>query len=222
MTTFEKKLKENFHDFHRIIRENFARIWKSEISGKKIDEKVLRAAFSVPNAILLCYWKKFGLYPGSAGGTYLEWTFFHFLSEGIKALKKESVAVVKNRHQIPFPWKKRKKGKRKSQLNLDLAIKPRGEKSTKLFYAFELKTNLDDNFKKYREEEKLVFHHRQKSFRRFKYYFVCLNPQGENSFRTDINTLKRRGEIFCLNKSTGIPGVKELVATVRRDIQKIN
>lgn len=216
--TIENQLNEWLHGYHKIMEKQFQEVWKNEIAGKANNEEELRRIFVASRKTLKQYGEKYDLDYGSIAGKFLEWTLFHLVSTGARALKKNSTVQVINGYQIPFKWKEGT-----SKLNLDLVIKSR--KSTKIFYAFEMKTNFDDGFQKYREEEGMIYHHRQKTFSDFKYFYICVNGPKSNTFerfRNDINTLRNRGEIYCLEKDKGLPGGQEFVKAIRASFEKIN
>ncbi len=73
----------------------------------------------------------------------------HYLMTG--QLAKGTLACVVNRHQISYKWK----GSGTKKLNLDVVTK--GRQLTKLYYAFEIKTNFEDGSKKYQAEETRLY-----------------------------------------------------------------
>lgn len=84
-------------------------------------------------------------------------------------------------------------------------------RTMKFCYAFEIKTNFEDEFDKFTKEEKLIYHHRKKVFKNFKYYYLSLNLPS-NKFKKElkdsIKTLIDHKEIYVLNKkNTEFPWV---------------
>lgn len=156
----------------------------------------------------------------SVAGTILEWTFFQFIKTGLIKLNKDKIAVVENGFQIPFIWKE--KGNKK--LNIDIVIK--SKKSTKLFYAFELKTNFEDGFSKYRKEERMLYHQRRKTFPYFKYYYISLNKITQKFLKIhqrDINTLIRRKELYIINheKNNEETSITSFLKNIVNDLKNI-
>lgn len=133
--------------------------------------------------------------------------------------EKDKTACVINRHPISFKWKK----KGNKQVNLDIAIK--NIKTKKLYYAVEVKTNFEDGFEKFRNEEKIIYHHRQKNFKHFRYYYLSLSlpPRSfHEKFKSDINTLIKREELYILSEdSKNFPGVGKFLESIVESVAKI-
>lgn len=184
------------------------------------DEGTFLELLNAPRGSFLAFCKERNLNPSSMGGTIIEWTLYHFLDASLALSSKNEIACVANRHQISYKWKSA--GTKK--LNLDVAIK--SKQSNKLFYAFELKTNFEDGFRKYRAEETALYHHRRKVFPYFRYFYLSLTsppPTIIAKYKRDLNTLEKRGELYVLNKNEKrYPGVREFLHAVSSEIQRIN
>jgi len=209
MNTIKNELKASLTEYHNIIEKAFLNYWRVYLINGNYEVNKFLDLLSAPADIFIEFCKENKLNYSSMAGIILEWTVFHFLKSGLSVTEKNKIACVINRYPIPFRWKE--KGNR--QVNLDIAIK--SIKTTKLYYAFEVKKNFDDGFKKFRDEEKLIYHHRQKNFRHFKYYYLSLGlpPKSiQKRFKGDINTLIRRKELYILNENNGeFPGVEEFL-----------
>jgi hypothetical protein len=191
------------------------------INGRGLyDEGAFLELLNAPRRSFLAFCKERSLNPSSMGGTIFEWTLNHFLAASLALSLKDEIACVANRQQISYKWK----SAGTTKLNLDIVI--RNKKSKKLYYAFELKTNFEDGFRKYREEETVLYHHRRKVFPYFRYFYLSLTsppPAIIAKYKRDLNTLEKRDELYVLNeKEKRYPGVSEFLQTVSSGIQKID
>ena len=203
----------------KIIQNEAKNYWIKYILKNNYDEEEFKHYLISPRDTFIKYCKDNFLSYSSIAGTILEWTFTQFLIAGVDILKKDSIVDVINSHQIPFRWKTSSIKK----LNLDIVIK--NKKTSKLYYAYEIKTNFEDNFNKYRNEEKIIYHHRTKAFPNFKYYYISINKIPKTLIkekRKDISVLIKRKELylidsFYLNETS----INLLLKNIVEDINKI-
>ncbi|MEI6090600.1 MAG: hypothetical protein WCR42_09130 [bacterium] len=185
-----------FSMFHNDIYNSFKVFWANYKVNKNNEDEFVKN-FYAPREVLIQYCNHNKMNSGSFGGILQEWTFKHFIQAGVDAFGlKDSVEVI-NGHQINFKWKE----KGTTKLNIDIVIK--SKKSTKLYCAFEIKTNFEDGFKKFRKEEKMIYHHRTKGYTHFKYYYISLSkptPILCKDNLKDICTLIKRNELFVILK----------------------
>ena len=219
MNTVKNELKASLTEYHKIVEKAFLNYWRDYlINGNYEVDKFLDLLYT-PRDAFRGFCEENNLNYSSMAGIILEWTVFHFLKSGLSVTEKDKIARVINRHSISFKWKE----KGHKQVNLDIVIK--SIKTSKLYYAFEVKTNFEDGFKKFRGEEKVIYHQRQKNFRHFKYYYLSLNlpPKSiQKRFKRDINTLIRRKELYILNENNReFPGVKEFLEAIIESISNI-
>jgi hypothetical protein len=219
MNIIENKLKANLMEYHDIIKKAFLNYWRVYLINGKYESNKFLNLLSAPRDIFIKFCRENKLNYSSVAGIVLEWTVFHFLKAGLSVNEKDKIACVINRYSIPFRWK----GKGNKQVNLDIVIK--SIKTKKLYYAVEVKTNFEDGFEKFRDEEKSIYHHRQKNFKHFKYYYLSLSlpPRSlRGKFKSDINTLIRRKELYILNENNrDFPGVEKLLKSIVDSISNI-
>ena len=203
----------------KIIQNEAKNYWIKYILNNKYNEEEFKKFFVSPRNTFIKYCKENFLNCSSIAGTILEWTFTQFLIAGVDLLKKDTIVDVINGHQIPFKWKTSKNKK----LNLDIVIK--NKKTSKLYYAFEIKTAFEDNFSKYREEEKIIYHQREKAFPNFKYYYISIDKIPKiliEKNKRDIATLINRKELYLIDsfysKETSI---EMLLKNIVTDIMEI-
>ena len=221
MNNMANELNANLQEYYDIIERAFLNYWRVNLINKKYDSNEFLDLLSTPRKAFIKFCKENKLNYSSVGGTILEWTIFHFLKAGLSVTGKDKIACVINRYKIPFKWEI--EGHKHKQVYLDVVIK--NIKTKKLYYAIEVKTNFEDGFKKFRDEEKLIYHHRQKNFKHFKYYYLSLNlpPKSlQENFKSDITTLIRRKELYILNKNNkNFPGVEEFLKSILESIVNI-
>jgi len=216
---YEKSLLATWRLYNSKIKNEFKKYWIKYLLKGKYDDKLFLKIFVAPRETFIMHCDENNLNYSSVAGTILEWTLFNFLQTGIEALGKDSIAETINRHQIPYIWKSHGN----SKINIDLVIKNINTK--KIYYAFEMKTNFEDGFEKYREEEKMVYHHRKKLFKCFKYFYISLSKPPANIFKKhkrDLRTLERRNELFIMNNDYNKKtGVKCFLKTIVEDLKLI-
>uniref|UniRef100_A0A7V0Z6A2 Restriction endonuclease n=1 Tax=candidate division WOR-3 bacterium TaxID=2052148 RepID=A0A7V0Z6A2_UNCW3 len=215
----ENNLKTCHERYHSIIEEAFSEYWRKYLIKGEYNSGEFLTLLSTPRDVFIEFCRENQLNYSSVAGTILEWTIFHFIKAGLSATEKDKTASVVNRYTIPFKWKT----KGNKQVRIDIVIK--SNKTKKQYYAFEAKTNFEDGFKKFREEEKLIYHHRRKNFKHFKYYYLSLNlpPQEfEKKFKRDIKRLIGRKELYILNKHSGnFPGIDAFLKSIVASISNI-
>ena len=178
------------------IRKNFKFYWKKNILTGDLNEEKFKELFISPRDVFIDFCKNNLLNYGSFAGIIMEWTFTQFLIAGLDILKKSDLAYVENNFQIPYKWKTSNVKK----LNLDIVIK--SKKTSKLFYAYEIKSNFEDGFDKFLAEEKIIYHHRSKVFPQFKYYYISLNKIPKitlETYKKKIDLLVKRNELYIVN-----------------------
>jgi hypothetical protein len=216
---FNDYLYNQLSHYHQLIRNIFNSYWKLYKAGEKPNEENLLNLFYTPRQSFIKFCKSNNLNYSSVAGTIQEWTLFHFLNAGLSFYKKDSIAQVINRFQIPFKWKK--KGNKK--INLDVVIN--NNRTNIIYYAFEIKTNFEDGFYKYLSEENIIYHLRQRTYPYFKYYYISLTKPTksiERKYKRKVNTLIKRKELYVLNKNRCIyPGIKEFIKSISKAIIKI-
>ena len=219
MNTIENELKVNLMEYHNIIEKAFSNYWRVYLINGKYESNKFLNLLSTPRDVFIKFCRENKLNYSSVAGIILEWTISHFLKAGLSVTEKDKIACVINRHPITFRWKE----KGNKQVNLDIVIK--SIKTKKLYYAVEVKTNFEDGFKKFRNEEKVIYHNRQKSFKHFKYYYLSLSLPPRNlqeKSKSDINTLIRRKELYILNENNGdFPGVEKFLKSIVESIFNI-
>jgi hypothetical protein len=184
------------------IRKGFQSYWKKYLLTGNYNAKIFSEKYKTPRDEFRKFCDENKLNWGSVAGIILEWTFTQFLIAGLEVLKKSDIAEVINGHQIPYIWKgKVLKKKGINKLNLDIVIK--SKKTSKLFFAFEIKTNFEDGFDEYLEEEHFIYHQRTKTFPNFKFYYICLNKNNKNILnvkrKKGVNLLIKRKELYCIS-----------------------
>lgn len=218
MNTIENELEQNLKEYHDIIEKAFLNYWRVYLINGKYEGNKFLNLLNAPRAVFIAFCEENKLNYASVAGTILEWTIFHFLKAGLSVTEKDKIACVINPYRIPFRWKK--KGNKYKYL--DIAIK--SIRTKKLYYAFEVKTNFEDGFRNFRNEEKLIYHHRQKNFKHFKYYYLSLIPPPKNiqkKFKRDIDTLIRRNELYILVENNDFPGREEFLKSIVESIRNI-
>jgi hypothetical protein len=219
MTKIENQLRKALTEYNRVINNAFKEYWDESIKKNRFDEKTFSKLFRTPRNSFKDLCREKGLNYASFAGTILEWTLYHFLNAGLSAYRKTRIAEVHNRYKIRYKWKK---GNKKVKLvTLDVVIK--SKKSKKIYYAFEVKTNFEDGFEKYRTEERIIYHHRRKTFKDFRYYYLSLFVPPEsmaNKHKRDLNTLQRRKELYIINVDrNNYPGAEDFLESIKNAIQ---
>lgn len=211
------KLKKNLEDYHNIIETYFLEDWELNISKENYQNSLfIDALFSARDGFLqFCKDKKINY--ATMAGTLQEWVIFHFLNSGLKVCKKDNKACVVNRYKIPFESKK----KGNKYVNLDIVIKDM--EIEKIYYAFEVKTNFEDGFKKFISEKNFLYPHRKNVFNNFKYYYLSINhPPKILRYSDDIETLLKHEELYILNKKkTELPGPIDFIKSIHKSILEI-
>jgi hypothetical protein len=132
------------------------------------------------------------LHSGSISGIIKEWLFYYLIAAAINHEKDKNFQAHHN-YAIPFRWKGKKKH---PTVNADIALV--SLKPKRLIYCLEIKTNFEDGFQKYYQEQNLIYHHRIKTYPEFKYHYITFSePPGIiRKFLRQVNTLKRRSELW--------------------------
>jgi len=177
-----------------------------ESDPTKAGREFLRA-IRIPRDRYKEYIKGEHLNPGSSAGLVTEWFLFHVIDEAIKALGPTDTyrKTVHNSYDLPYKWAKgvsRHSDERShKQTRIDIAVK--SENPTRLLYCIEVKTNFEDGFPKYCREWKPIHHHREKSYKQFRYHYVSLKGIPAimmEKYKRRIKVLEKRGEMWLFPK----------------------
>ena len=157
---FKKELASNIEDYHKILARQGRDIYKQYKENPKAAGQLFLQSISIPRAVFIGYLKNKNLNYSTVGGGILEWMIYHV----IKAmLEMESIKDVDVVNQYPLPYKWKKQGHH--TLNIDIAVgekRPGSDKFKRLLYLIEVKTNFEDGFTCYYNQQKMICHHRTK------------------------------------------------------------
>ncbi len=206
--------ESNYRDYHNMLNALANQVW-----DKKSNQAILDL-FYLPRDSFFEFCKDNNLNYGSIAGIIQEWALFHLIKTGVERYSTKKDVEVLNGWPIPFKWKT----KGHSKVNLDVVIK--NKNSTKLYFAFEMKTNFEDGFPKYLREEASLFHHRQKTFSPFRYFYISLTPPTTKirvNHKQKLNTLQRRKELYILSKedTKGYPGPIDFLQNLEKLLKEI-
>lgn len=195
---------QRFNHALDVFGERLYRLYQS--SPSEAAGEFLKAV-RTPHEVQKGYLKAEGLNPGSSAGLVMEWFFFHIINEAIKAQKPTETYAKKvyNNYELPYKWKKvdSKKIMNRSHKQIMIDIAVWSEKPKRLLYCIEVKTNFEDGFSKYCREWKLIHHHRERSYKPFRYHYVSLNnaPKGiSEKYQNRIERQLKREEIWAFPK----------------------
>ncbi|MEW6687110.1 MAG: hypothetical protein AB1393_13055 [Candidatus Edwardsbacteria bacterium] len=190
-----RSLNENTKSYHKMLLNYYKKVYKAYRKDPHLASNYFLRSLNVPRYIFLDFTESNDLNYGSMGGIILEWTFFYLIKGCLCIENKEDVLKVVDRYQIPFTWK----DSGTNVLNVDVALK--SAKTTKLYLIMEIKTNFEDGFDKYYEEQSQICHHRKKVYKDFKYHYVSLSNRPprfytDDSLKTKVEKLEKQKQLW--------------------------
>lgn len=107
----------------------------------------------------------------SFGGILIEWIFKFAMDMCVIKNNKSDIIEIENKHKLKCEWKK----KGNKSVNIDLAISDKDTK--KLLTCLEIKTNFEDGFEKYFEEQEIIREIERKGYNAFKYHYISFTKK---------------------------------------------
>lgn len=215
---FKLVLNKVLDQFHLCIDREMKSFWDNYAKSLCATDDEVARLLNTPRMAWIDHAKGLGISYGSTGGILFEWCMHSLIKTLITHHDLDPWIEVCNNHQIPYTWNKTGKptskdvnDKSKSVLNIDLAVVDRKELSSqtpKVYFAVEMKTNFDSGFEKYTIEERALFHHRTKTYKRFRYYYMsCGIPPKSilTKLAQQIQTLQRHNSLYCLEDPMPTP-----------------
>lgn len=118
----------------------------------------------------------------SFGGILIEWLFKLAMDVCVAKNNKAHIIEIKNKYRLECEWKV----KGHKCVNIDLSIKDKINNI--LLSCLEIKTNFEDGFEKYFEEQTIICQIERNHYREFKYHYISFT---EKTFK-----FKKREELI--------------------------
>ncbi|MEW6557863.1 MAG: hypothetical protein AB1349_11000 [Elusimicrobiota bacterium] len=87
-------LMKNLEEYHKIISGVFYKYWKLYLLVNNYDADKFLSLFYSPRETFFKFCKNNNINYSSIAGTIQEWTLYHFLRSGLKAVSKENKVTV--------------------------------------------------------------------------------------------------------------------------------
>jgi hypothetical protein len=195
---FRQNLTNNIKEYHKILEDFGCEIYDRYKKNPQDAARFLLGTICLPRSVHMDFIKKGDMNTGSVGGIVIEWTFYHLIDS---MLKREGISDIKviNGYKLPYKWKK--EGNKK--LNIDIAVgidngKP--GKLKRLLYLVELKTNFEDGFIKYCDQQRHIYHHRTRNQPDFKYHYIAFSKIPKyikEKYDSELRTMSKRKQLWC-------------------------
>lgn len=170
---FKKKITSNIEEYHEVLAQQGKDIYKLYKDNSEDAGRLFLQSISIPRAVFIGHLRDKKLNYGTVGGGILEWMVYHLIKAMIEIESINNVDVV-NQYSLPYKWKK----KGHPKLNIDIAVgekRPGSDKFKRLLYLIEIKTNFEDGFISYYEQQKMICHHREKVQPDFRYHYLAFS-----------------------------------------------
>ena len=170
---FKKELTSNIEDYHKVLARQGRDIYKKYKEDRNGAGKLFLQSVSIPRAVFIRCLKNKNLNYSTVGGGILEWVIYHVVKAMLEIESIKDVDVV-NQYPLPYKWKKQGR----PTLNIDIAVgekRPGSDKFKRLLYLIEVKTNFEDGFTSYYDQQKMICHHRTKVQPDFRYHYLAFS-----------------------------------------------
>ena len=209
----ESSLTKNITEYHNILEKIGYRLYMLYQKNPRKAAYFFLRTVVLPRSIFLDFLAKKGLNYGSIAGIISEWYFYHMINTVIKAERLKDLNVY-NGYRLPFKWKK--KGNKETVIDIAVWL----QKPRRLIYCVEVKKNFEDGFSKYYKEQNIIYHHRTKGYKDFKYHYVAFSEIPKyifNNYKSKIDTLKRRQQLWVFPSEKLVDNLdKALIGRARK------
>ena len=191
---FKKELTSNIEDYHRVLAQQGKDIYKQYKIDPEAAGRLFLQSVCLPQSIFIHYLKDKKLNTSTAGGAILEWTIYHIINSMIETEAIKNVGVDNN-YALPFKWKK----EGRSKLNIDIAVgerKPKSDKFKRLLYLIEIKTQFEDGFLMYFDQQRIIYHHRRKVQSDFKYHYLAFSSPLHNMPKKKLSAIRAKNQMW--------------------------
>lgn len=191
---FKKKITNNIEDYHRLLAQQGRDIYDHYKEDPKAAGRLFLQSICVPRTVFIRHLESKSLNTSSVGGAILEWTVYHIINSMIEAEGIKNVAVD-NKYELPFKWKK----KGHPKVNVDIAVgerRPKSDKFKKLLYLVEVKTNFEDGFLTYFDQQRIIYHHRRKVHPDFRYHYLAFSEPLKNMPKKKLSAIKEKKQYW--------------------------
>jgi hypothetical protein len=198
---FRLQLVDNIEKYHSILAQQGKDIYKQYKHDPMVAGRAFLQSICLPRSVFIRYLESKSLNTSSAGGAILEWTIYHIINSMITVESIKNIGVD-NRYRLPFKWKK----KGHPEINVDIAVgvkNPKSDKFKRLLYLVEVKTNFEDGFLLYFDQQKIIYHHRRKVQPDFRYHYLAFSEPFLNMSKKKISAIRNKKQLWyfpILNK----------------------
>ena len=194
---FKKELTANIEDYHKVLARQGRDIYKQYKEDRNGAGKLFLQSVSIPRAVFIRCLKNKNLNYSTVGGGILEWMIYHVIKAMLEIESIKDVDVV-NQYSLPYKWKKQGH----HTLNIDIAVgekRPGADKFKRLLYLIEVKTNFEDGFTSYYDQQKIICHHREKVQRDFRYHYLAFSnipPHIKKKYKSELGFVDKRRQLW--------------------------
>ena len=194
---FKKELTNNIESYHKLLARQGRDIYKTYKENPNEAGRLFLQSVSIPRAVFIRCLKNKNLNYSTVGGGILEWVIYHVVKAMLEVESIKDVDVI-NQYPLPYKWKK----EGRPILNIDIAVgekNPRSDKFKRLLYLIEVKTNFEDGFTSYYDQQKMICHHRTKVQPDFRYHYLAFSnipPHIKKKYKSELGFVDKRRQLW--------------------------
>ena len=191
---FKKELTSNIEDYHKVLAQQGRDIYELYKKDPEAAGRLFLQSICLPRSIFIRYLESKSLNTSSVGGAILEWTIYHIINSMIDLESIKNVAVD-NKYTLPFKWKK----KGHPEVNIDIAVGERmsgSDRFKRLLYLVEVKTNFEDGFLMYFDQQRIIYHHRRKVQPDFRYHYLAFSNPLHNMPKNKLSAIRNKNQLW--------------------------
>lgn len=191
---FKKELTTNIEDYHKVLARQGRDIYAQYKKDPKAAGRLFLQSICLPRSIFIHYLESKSLNTSSVGGAILEWTIYYIINSMIEMEAIKNVSVD-NKYTLPFKWKK----KGHPEVNIDIAVGERirsADRFKRLLYLIEVKTNFEDGFLTYFDQQRIIYHHRRKVQPDFRYHYLAFSNPLHNMPKKKLSAIRDKNQLW--------------------------